>query len=75
MDAPVHEVRLHPYLFPVGLGGAPTFSGNGDPKRDVEKYWIAARRAMLRAKIDRIGFGGYLHLWNISAGLQMNSEP
>lgn len=62
VDAPVHEVRLHPHLFPVGLGGAPTFSGNGDPKRDAEKYWIAARRAMLRAKIDRIGLGGYLHL-------------
>ena len=22
-----HEIRLHPYLFPVGLGGAPTFYG------------------------------------------------
>ena len=52
VDAPVHEVRLHPYLFPVGLGGAPTFSGNGDPKRDAEKYWIAARIAA------RIGLGG-----------------
>lgn len=62
VDVPVHEVRLHPYLFPVGLGGAPTFSGDGDPKRDARNYWIAARRAMLRAKIDRIGLGGYLHL-------------
>lgn len=62
VDTPVHEVRLHPYLFPVGLGGAPTFSEGGDPKRDAQKYWVAARRAMLRAKIDRIGLGGYLHL-------------
>lgn len=26
VDAPVHELRFHPYLFPVGLGGAPTFA-------------------------------------------------
>lgn len=58
----VHEVRLHPYLFPVGLGGAPTFSEGGEPKRDAQRYWVAARRAMLRAKIERIGLGGYLHL-------------
>lgn len=25
VDVPTHELRLHPYLFPVGLGGAPTF--------------------------------------------------
>ena len=62
VDVPTHEVRLHPYLFPVGLGGAPTFSEGGDPKRDAQKYWVDARRAMLRAKIDRIGLGGYLHL-------------
>lgn len=62
VDVPVHEVRLHPYLFPVGLGGAPTFSGDGDPVLDAKRYWNAARRAMLRCKIDRIGLGGYLHL-------------
>lgn len=62
VDVPTHEVRLHPYLFPVGLGGAPTFTKGGDPKRDAQKYWVDARRAMLRAKIDRIGLGGYLHL-------------
>lgn len=61
-QVPVHEVRLHPYLFPVGLGGAPTFSEGGDPVLDAKKYWSAARRAMLRCKIDRIGLGGYLHL-------------
>ena len=62
VDVPVHEVRLHPYLFPVGLGGAATFSEGGDPLADAKRYWKAARRAMLRCKIDRIGLGGYLHL-------------
>lgn len=61
--APVetHELRLHPYLFPVGLGGAPTFSPGGTPDADAKKYWVSVRRALLRAKIDRIGLGGYLH--------------
>jgi len=61
-DVPVHELRFHPYLFPVGLGGLPTFSKGGDPTRDAAKYWISTRRALLRTKIDRIGLGGYLHL-------------
>jgi beta-D-galactosyl-(1->4)-L-rhamnose phosphorylase len=61
-DVPVHEVRLHPYLFPVGLGGLPTFSKGGNPTKDAALYWRSARRALLRAKIDRIGLGGYLHL-------------
>lgn len=56
-----HEIRLHPYLFPVGLGGAPTFSPGGTPELDARRYWIAVRRALLRVKIDRIGLGGYLH--------------
>ncbi|MBP3279092.1 MAG: 1,3-beta-galactosyl-N-acetylhexosamine phosphorylase, partial [Butyrivibrio sp.] len=60
--APVHELRFHPYLFPVGLGGLPTFEKGGDPTRDARKYWVQTRRAMLREKIDRIGLGGYLHL-------------
>ena len=59
---PTHELRLHPYLFPVGLGGAPTFTEGGDPTLDAKKYWNSVRRALLRAKIDRIGLGGYLHL-------------
>ena len=62
VDVPTHELRLHPYLFPVGLGGAPTFSEGGDPALDAKKYWNSARRAMLRVKIDRLGLGGYLHL-------------
>lgn len=57
-----HEIRLHPYLFPVGLGGAPTFMEGGDPTLDAKNYWINIRRALLRERIDRIGLGGYLHL-------------
>ena len=62
VDVPTHELRLHPYLFPVGLGGAPTFAEGGAPTLDAKKYWNSVRRALLRAKIDRIGLGGYLHL-------------
>ena len=62
VDVPTHELRAHPYLFPVGLGGAPTFTEGGDPTLDAKKYWNSVRRALLRAKIDRIGLGGYLHL-------------
>lgn len=62
VDVPVHELRLHPYLFPVGLGGLPTFMEGGDPTTDAKKYWINIRRALLRCPVDRIGLGGYLHL-------------
>lgn len=57
-----HEIRLHPYLFPTGLGGLPTFSKGGNPTKDAKRYWGAVRRALLREKIDRIGLGGYLSL-------------
>ncbi|MBP2113347.1 1,3-beta-galactosyl-N-acetylhexosamine phosphorylase [Paenibacillus silagei] len=57
-----HEIRLHPYLFPVGLGGAPTFMEGGNPTLDAKQYWINIRRALLREPVDRIGLGGYLHL-------------
>lgn len=57
-----HEIRLHPYLFPVGLGGLPTFSEGGHPTLDAKIYWRNVRRALLRDKIDRIGLGGYLSL-------------
>ena len=60
--APIHELRLHPYLFPVGLGGAPTFAPGGDPAADAKVYWNRIRRALLRQPVDRIGLGGYLHL-------------
>ena len=62
VDVPVHELRLHPYLFPVGLGGAPTFMEGGDPTMEAKKYWNRIRRALLRVPVDRIGLGGYLHL-------------
>jgi beta-D-galactosyl-(1->4)-L-rhamnose phosphorylase len=45
VDAPVHELRLHPYLFPVGLGGAPTFAPGGNPTHDAAAYWNHVRRA------------------------------
>lgn len=61
-DVPVHEIRLHPYLFPVGLGGAPTFSEGGHPEKDAMNYWLHIRRAIVRQCIQRIGLGGYLHL-------------
>ena len=61
-DVPVHEIRLHPYLFPVGLGGLPTFSEGGKPEKDAWQYWVHARRALMRQCVDRIGLGGYLHL-------------
>lgn len=57
-----HELRLHPYLFPVGLGGAPTFMEGGQPALDAQRYWIHIRRALLQQCTDRIGLGGYLHL-------------
>lgn len=62
VDVPTHEIRLHPYLFPVGLGGAPTFQEGGNPTKDAQQYWVQVRRALLRAPIQRIGLGGYLHL-------------
>ncbi|MBR6165331.1 MAG: hypothetical protein IKQ45_05330 [Clostridia bacterium] len=61
-EVPVHELRFHPYLFPVGLGGLPTFSEGGHPEKDAEEYWLHVRRALARQCVDRIGLGGYLHL-------------
>ena len=62
VDVPVHELRFHPYLFPVGLGGLPTFSEGGHPEEDAMAYWMHVRRALARECVDRIGLGGYLHL-------------
>ncbi|MBO7359012.1 MAG: D-galactosyl-beta-1-4-L-rhamnose phosphorylase, partial [Clostridia bacterium] len=57
-----HELRFHPYLFPVGLGGLPTFSEGGEPEKDAISYWLHVRRALARQTVQRIGLGGYLHL-------------
>ncbi len=62
VEVGTHELRLHPYLFPLGLGGLPTFMEGGDPTEDARQYWIKIRRALLREPVDRIGLGGYLHL-------------
>ncbi len=61
-EVPTHELRFYPYLFPMGLGGAPTFSEGGNPSRDALQYWQHVRRALLRQSVDRIGLGGYLSL-------------
>lgn len=62
VPADTHEIRLHPYLFPVGLGGKPTFTEGGNPEKDVMEYWVSVRRALMRQSVERIGLGGYLHL-------------
>ena len=58
----VRELRFHPYFFPTGVNGAPSFLPGGDPTAECQAYWIDIRRALLRRPVDRIGFGGYLHL-------------
>lgn len=50
------EGRLLPYFFPD------TFHAGGDPVREAKANWTAARRALLRKPVDRIGYGGYLKL-------------
>ena len=56
------ELRLHPYLFPTGLKGEPTFMEGGNPALDAKRFWVNIRRGLLREPVDRIGLGGYLHL-------------
>ncbi len=58
----VHELRMHPYLFPTGVSGKPSFLEGGTPKLEAQQYWQAVRRALLRSPVERIGLGGYLHL-------------
>jgi len=58
----VREIRMHPYFFPTGVNGAPSFLPGGNPTRECKAYWMDIRRALLRKPVDRIGFGGYLHL-------------
>lgn len=61
-DVETRELRLHPYLFPTGLSGEPTFAPGGNPTTDAKRFWRNIRRALLRKSVDRIGLGGYLHL-------------
>jgi beta-D-galactosyl-(1->4)-L-rhamnose phosphorylase len=73
------ELRLHPYLFPTGLKGEPTFMEGGDPARDAKRFWSNIRRGLLREPVDRIGLGGYLHLVEnypefVEAVTQINEE-
>jgi beta-D-galactosyl-(1->4)-L-rhamnose phosphorylase len=58
----VKELRMHPYFFPTGVNGAPSFLEGGNPSLECKTYWLDIRRALLREGVDRIGFGGYLHL-------------
>ena len=58
----VRELRFHPYFFPTGVNGAPSFLPGGNPTEECQTYWLDMRRALLRKPCDRMGFGGYLHL-------------
>lgn len=60
--AATHELRLHPYLFPVGLNGEPQFIEGGEPTLKAKEFWNSIRRALLREPVERLGLGGYLHL-------------
>lgn len=52
------EGRMLPYFFPDTF-----FKGNEqNAVAELNKNWMTARRAMMRAPLDRIGFGGYLSL-------------
>ncbi|MFV0633957.1 1,3-beta-galactosyl-N-acetylhexosamine phosphorylase [Demequina sp.] len=50
------EGRLLPYFFPD------VFHEGGAPAVEARESWAAARRAIVRSPLDRIGFGGYLSL-------------
>lgn len=50
------EGRFLPYFFPD------VFSDTGDPVSEARESWLAARRAIVRSPLDRIGYGGYLSL-------------
>jgi 1,3-beta-galactosyl-N-acetylhexosamine phosphorylase len=50
------EGRFLPYFFPD------TFREGNDPTVEAKENWIAARRAIMRKPVDRIGYGGYLSL-------------
>ncbi len=50
------EGRFLPYFFPD------VFNEDGDPVAEAKRIWLAARRAVMRKPVDRIGYGGYLSL-------------
>lgn len=50
------EGRFLPYFFPD------TFYEGNDPCIEAVDNWLAARRAIMRKPVDRIGYGGYLSL-------------
>lgn len=50
------EGRLNPYFFPD------TIPNDERATNDLTLFWNNERRAMLKAPLDRIGFGGYLSL-------------
>ncbi|MDO5721863.1 MAG: 1,3-beta-galactosyl-N-acetylhexosamine phosphorylase [Actinomycetaceae bacterium] len=50
------EGRFLPYFFPD------IFNPEGDPVGEANVSWLAARRAIVRCPLDRIGYGGYLSL-------------
>ncbi len=50
------EGRFLPYFFPD------VFHEGGDPTKEADESWLAARRAIVRSPLDRIGYGGYLSL-------------
>lgn len=50
------EGRFLPYFFPD------VFQEGNDPVVEAKRNWLAARRAIMRKPVDRIGYGGYLSL-------------
>lgn len=50
------EGRFLPYFFPD------VFNDNNNPVKEAKEVWLAARRAIMRKPVDRIGYGGYLSL-------------
>lgn len=50
------EGRFLPYFFPD------SFNDKGTPSKEAIENWIQARRAILRAGLARMGYGGYLSL-------------
>ncbi len=50
------EGRFLPYFFPD------VFREGNDPCIEANENWLAARRAMLRKPLHRMGYGGYLSL-------------